>query len=197
MRTFSDSRQMSVLLRIGSELDIVGDVSVCVAAPSELLAWCNVLDRPAIRAWHGTDSGQRYVHVTAASEHSPVRGRITAVLHADSNHEQFWKILMDERELAPGEDRELARADLVRSVFMPPDPTVADPVMATPSPPLDATDVAGLVPIEYAADDHPEPCGACLTWTFEHVRDQDGSVVLREWHQSGCSVVQEWEDCLD
>ena len=42
-----DARELSVLLRISRELDIVGDVTATVDAPAELLAWANILTDPA------------------------------------------------------------------------------------------------------------------------------------------------------
>lgn len=51
MSTSIDAHQLSTLLRISSELDIVGDVTATVTTPSELLAWAHALPEPTIRAW--------------------------------------------------------------------------------------------------------------------------------------------------
>ena len=50
-----DARELSVLLRISRELDIVGDVTATVDAPAELLAWANILTDPAIVAWRAEE----------------------------------------------------------------------------------------------------------------------------------------------
>jgi len=84
------ARELSVLLRISRELDIVGDVTATVDNPSELVAWANILSDPTVAAWRGEDSGHRYVQVTATHMHEPVRGRVTAVLQCDQ-HQQFWQ----------------------------------------------------------------------------------------------------------
>lgn len=84
-----DARELSILMRISRELDIVGDVTATVDNPSELLAWASVLTDPTIVAWRSADSGRRYLQVTAERRREPVRGRIAAVLHCDE-HRQFW-----------------------------------------------------------------------------------------------------------
>ena len=45
-----DARELSILLRISSELDILGDVTATVDNPSELLAWARTLNQPAVLA---------------------------------------------------------------------------------------------------------------------------------------------------
>ena len=45
MSTSIDAQQLTTLLRISSELDIIGDVTATVATPSELLAWAHALPR--------------------------------------------------------------------------------------------------------------------------------------------------------
>src|SRR3954463_7028080 len=105
-----DARELSILLRISRELDVVGDVTATVDSPSELLAWALVLKDPEILAWRAGDSGHRYVHVTARRSRAPVRGRVTAVLICDQ-HEEFWSALgLD--QLAEGERRALAAQSL-------------------------------------------------------------------------------------
>jgi hypothetical protein len=83
-----NARQLSILLRTSRELDIVGDVTTTTDDPSELLAWAHILPQPTICAWQG-ESGGRYVEVSAAHAHAPVRGQVTAVLACDQ-HPQFW-----------------------------------------------------------------------------------------------------------
>jgi hypothetical protein len=107
----SEERQMGVLLRISQTIDVVGDVSVSVANPSELIAWANTLNDPMIFAWRGSISGNRFVHVTAVHARTPVHGRVTAVLAAD-DHLTFWKALVA-GDLEPGDERSLVLRDLV------------------------------------------------------------------------------------
>jgi hypothetical protein len=87
-----DARELSVLLRISRELDIVGDVTATVDNPSELLAWASILPRAEIVAWRSKDSGHRYVQVTADRHTAPIRGRVTAVLPCEQ-HPEFWSAL--------------------------------------------------------------------------------------------------------
>jgi len=83
-----NARQLSILLRTSRELDVVGDVTATADNPSELLAWAHILPQPTVCAWQG-ESGRRYVEVSAAHGHAPVRGQVTAVLACDQ-HPQFW-----------------------------------------------------------------------------------------------------------
>jgi hypothetical protein len=87
-----DARELSVLLRISRELDIIGDLTATVDNPSELLAWASILPRAEIVAWRSKDSGHRYVQVTADRQSAPVRGRVTAVLPCEQ-HREFWNAL--------------------------------------------------------------------------------------------------------
>ncbi|QWZ09948.1 hypothetical protein KRR39_09585 [Nocardioides panacis] len=87
-----DARELSVLLAISRELDIVGDVSATVADPAELLAWASVLTDAEVVAWRAKDSGHRYVQVAADRHAAPVRGRVAAVLPCD-RHREFWNAL--------------------------------------------------------------------------------------------------------
>ena len=87
-----DARELSVLLRISREVDIVGDVTATVDNPSELLAWAAILHEAEIVAWRSKDSGHRYVQVTADRHAAPVRGRVTAVLPCEQ-HREFWNAL--------------------------------------------------------------------------------------------------------
>jgi hypothetical protein len=103
MYSLDDPRQIGVLLRISRSLDIVGDVSVNVDDPSELLAWGNVLPEPTALAWRALDSEKRYVQVGAAHHRSPVHGNITAVLSCDQ-HRTFWDELLG-TDLQPGTER--------------------------------------------------------------------------------------------
>jgi hypothetical protein len=88
-----DAHQLSTLLRISSELDIVGDVTATVATPSDLLAWAHALPEPSICAWRADDSGNRYVQVSATCHRNPLHGQFTAVLTGD-DHRPFWAALL-------------------------------------------------------------------------------------------------------
>ena len=70
-----DARELSVLLRISRDIDIVGDVTATVDNPSELLTWASILSDAEIVAWRSTDSGHRYLSVTADRHIAPIRGR--------------------------------------------------------------------------------------------------------------------------
>jgi hypothetical protein len=87
-----DARELTVLLRISRDIDVVGDVTATLDSPSELLAWAAVLSEADIVAWRSRDSGHRYLQVTAARRTAPVRGRVAAVLPCE-HHEQFWDAL--------------------------------------------------------------------------------------------------------
>jgi hypothetical protein len=114
MTSSSDERQLAVLLRISQTLDIVGDVSVTVDNPSELLAWANVLTNPTIVAWRGHVSGKRFIHITAVNGHNPIHGRATAALRAD-RHMMFWKTLIRDGDLEPGEEQSLTSQQLAEA----------------------------------------------------------------------------------
>jgi hypothetical protein len=87
-----DARELSVLLRICRDLDVVGDVTATVDSPSELIAWASVLADAQIVGWRAKDSGHRYLQVTAERSAAPVRGRVTSVLPCE-HHLQFWDAL--------------------------------------------------------------------------------------------------------
>lgn len=87
-----DARELSVLLRICRDIDVVGDVTATGDGPSELLAWAAVLPDAQIVGWRAHDSGHRYIQVTAARRTAPVRGQVTAVLPCDQ-HREFWDAL--------------------------------------------------------------------------------------------------------
>ena len=93
----ADSRQLSILLRISRELDVVGDVTATVDQPSDVLAWATVLPEPTIGAWRAEDSGHRYVQVTAPHHRDPIHGRVTAVLPCEA-HREFWDERFDRLE---------------------------------------------------------------------------------------------------
>ena len=114
MSPSADERQLAVLLRISHSLDIVGDVSVTVDNPSELLAWANVLPSPMIFAWRGHVSGKRFIHVTAVNGTNPIHGRATAALRAD-RHMPFWKALVPNGDLDPGEEQSVTTRDLAEA----------------------------------------------------------------------------------
>jgi hypothetical protein len=103
MYASDDPRQIGVLLQISGSLDIVGDVSVNLDEPSELLAWATTLPEPAALAWRAMDSEKRYVQVSAAHHRSPVHGTITAVLCCE-HHRPFWDELLN-TDLAPGTEK--------------------------------------------------------------------------------------------
>jgi hypothetical protein len=84
-----DARELSVLLKISREIDIVGDVTATVDSPSELLAWAAILSGVDIVAWRAKDSGHRYLQVIADRRSAPVRGRVSAVLPCEQ-HREFW-----------------------------------------------------------------------------------------------------------
>ena len=113
MYSTDDPRQIGVLLRISRALDIVGDVSVSVDDPSELLAWANTLPEPTALAWRALDSEKRYVQVSAAHHRRPVHGSITAVLACDG-HRPFWDVLL-EADLEPGTEQGLRVESLAQA----------------------------------------------------------------------------------
>lgn len=106
MHSSDDPRQIGVLLRISRSLDIVGDVSVNLDDPSELLAWATTLPDPAALAWRAMDSEKRYVQVSAKHHRSPVHGTITAVLCCE-HHRTFWDELLD-ADLEPGSEQAIS-----------------------------------------------------------------------------------------
>ncbi len=98
-----DARELSILMRISRELDVVGDVTATVDNPSELLAWAVVLTDPEIVAWRADHSGHRYLQVAAHRNRAPIRGCVTAVLPCD-HHQEFWSAVgLD--QLAAGDRR--------------------------------------------------------------------------------------------
>jgi hypothetical protein len=99
-----DAHQLATLLRTSGELDIVGDVTATITAPSDLLAWAHALPEPTICAWRAEDSGNRYVQVSAVCHRNPVHGRVTAVLTGD-DHRPFWAALLPQGDLAAGEEQ--------------------------------------------------------------------------------------------
>jgi hypothetical protein len=106
----ADSRQLSILLKICRELDVVGDATATVDQPSDLLAWAAVLPEPAIGAWRAEDSGSRFVQVTAPHHRAPIHGRVTAVLPCDP-HREFWDELLP-KDLEPGQEQKLSLREL-------------------------------------------------------------------------------------
>ncbi|USQ76144.1 hypothetical protein [Ornithinimicrobium cryptoxanthini] len=106
-----DARELSILLRISRELDVVGDITATVDNPSELLAWARILSDPTMVAWRADDSGHRYVQVTALHHRAPVRGQVTAVLHCGPPHYGFWDQLIP-GDLEPGTKRLISLKEL-------------------------------------------------------------------------------------
>jgi hypothetical protein len=133
-----DARELAILLRISSELDVVGDVTATVENPSDLLAWGLVLSHPKVLAWRAKDSGHRYLQVSAHRKRAPIRGDITAVLDCE-RHADYWTALHLD-ELTPGDRRELG-TDALSSAWatMPLSPEEAGQA-APPRPPESASD---------------------------------------------------------
>jgi hypothetical protein len=125
-----EARELGILLRISRELDIVGDVTATVDSPSEVLAWAAILNEPAVVAWRPTDSGHRYLQVTADNRRAPVRGRVTAVLDCEQ-HREFWRALdltqVDAGETRTLDVRTLSAAWAAMPITPPPDDTRVDP----------------------------------------------------------------------
>jgi hypothetical protein len=106
----ADSHQLSILLKISRDLDIVGDVTATVDSPADLLTWAATLPEPSIGAWRAMDSGHRYVHVTAAHHREPIHGRVAAVLSCE-HHGEFWSQLLP-GDLEPGQEKRLSVDEL-------------------------------------------------------------------------------------
>ena len=76
-----DARELSILLRISKELDIIVDVDVDVDVtatvdnPSELIAWATILEDPKGVAWRAEYSEHRYLQVSSDRHREPIRGR--------------------------------------------------------------------------------------------------------------------------
>ncbi|MDQ3763551.1 MAG: hypothetical protein M3460_18560 [Actinomycetota bacterium] len=140
MVTFTNAQQLSTLLRISSELDIVGDVTATVDNPSALLAWAHALPEAAICAWRAEDSGNRYVQVSATCHRTPLHGQVTAVLTAD-DHRPFWSALLPKADLAAGEEQPLPLSTLVAAwsaVTLEPGGENTRPVVPRPVVPAEA-----------------------------------------------------------
>ena len=103
----ADQRELTVLLRIARDLDIIGDVSVTVDNPSELLAWADVLPEPGVVAWRTRDSGKRFAQVSTSHGRSPIHGEVTVVLGCEQ-HRAFWDELVGRTDLEPGATRVLS-----------------------------------------------------------------------------------------
>jgi hypothetical protein len=106
-----NAHQLSMLLRMSRELDIVGDVTATVDHPADLLAWSDLLPNPTVCAWRA-HSGKRYVQVTSPYQHDPIHGRVAAVLTGDP-HRQFWgELVRDGDDLEPGQEQVLTPKEL-------------------------------------------------------------------------------------
>ena len=138
-----DARELGILLRISRELDVVGDLTATVDNPSELLAWALVLSRPDVLAWRATDSGHRYLHVTARRNRAPIRGQITAVLDGEE-HQGFWDAL-DLGGLLPGARRKLS-VEALSSAWAQMPLTAPDAGQPTAPQPPDAGEPAASQP---------------------------------------------------
>ncbi|MBV9163527.1 MAG: hypothetical protein JO281_18695 [Pseudonocardiales bacterium] len=134
MLTSPNTHELSTLLRISSELDIVGDVTATVDTPSALLAWAHALPEPTIRAWRAEDSGNRYLQVTATCHRTPLHGQVTAVLPSE-DHRPFWSALLPEGDLTVGEEQLLPLSALVAAwSTAAPESGIVDPNPMTPRP---------------------------------------------------------------
>jgi hypothetical protein len=134
MLTSPNTHQLSTLLRISSELDILGDVTATVDNPSALLAWAHALPEPAICAWRAEDSGNRYVQVSATCRRSPLHGQVTAVLSGE-NHRPFWSALLPQGDLTAGEEQLLPLSALVAAwSTTTPEPNTANTRPLAPTP---------------------------------------------------------------
>lgn len=110
MCSVKEKRELAVLMRISREFDIIGDVTVTVDNPSELLAWSMALKDPTVVAWRAEDSAKRFVQVSAKRTREPIRGRITAVLPC-LDDDPFWACL-DLDDMEPGQQRDLTATAL-------------------------------------------------------------------------------------
>ena len=129
MYSSENAHQISVLLRISRELDIVGDVTATVDHPADLLAWSDLLPDPTVCAWRA-HSGSRYVQVTSRYQHDPIHGRVAAVLAAD-DHRQFWSELVRDGDLDRGQEQGLTPRDIATA-------WAAMPLAIDAEPPADA-----------------------------------------------------------
>jgi hypothetical protein len=122
--------RLSALLRLSSDIDVVGDVTVGVAHPADLVAWTHLLDQPRVGAWRATDSGHRFVQVSATSDRAPIHGQISAILDC-AHHPSFWAALLEGTDLEPGQTRGIsvrALADAwVTAETTPPAPPASRP----------------------------------------------------------------------
>lgn len=128
-----DARELAILLRISRELDVVGDVTATVDNPSELLAWALILAHPQVLAWRATDSGHRYLQVSAYRKRAPIRGNITAVLDCE-RHADYWNAL-ELAGLSPGDRRELDTDALSSAWAVMPLTSESTAQAAPPQPP--------------------------------------------------------------
>jgi hypothetical protein len=137
-----EAREIAILMKTSRELDVCGDVTVTVDSPSELIAWASVLVDPAIVAWHASDSGSRFVQVSAHHQRAPVRGRVAAVLTCNQ-HPEFWDAL-GVTDLPTGPARSLSLRDLTRAwEALPLTPPDGVDLPAPPPGPHDAAEAIG------------------------------------------------------
>jgi hypothetical protein len=121
----ADTRQLSVLLRISSDLDIIGDVTARVDNPADLLAWASTLPEPTICAWRAT-SGKTYVQVSSHHDRAPIHGLITAVLSCE-HHGEYWNTLVQGNDPKPGQQQPLHINDLSSAWDHMPSPHETNP----------------------------------------------------------------------
>jgi hypothetical protein len=107
MCSVREKRELALLVRMAREFDVVGDVTVTVDNPSELLAWAVTLKEPRVVAWRADASGCRFVQVSATRDQAPIRGHVAAVLKCREEHDRFWRAL-GLADLACGDQRDLS-----------------------------------------------------------------------------------------
>lgn len=112
--TRSDPTMME-LLQAANDLDITGVVTVLIEEIWDLSAWVRMLADPQILAWRETDTGQRYVQVTAQHRYPPVRGTIVLCWRGRAQH-PLWMALLGNEDMKPGQERVIEPSDLLASL---------------------------------------------------------------------------------
>ncbi len=102
MYASADARQLAVLLRISRTMDIVGDVSVTVDNPSELLAWANILKEPTVLAWRAGCLRQAVRAGCRASIGTLLSTGTWSPSCAAMTILEFFRLLLDGSELESG-----------------------------------------------------------------------------------------------
>lgn len=107
-------KSLSRLLQHSLSLDIVGDATVAVRRPGELIEWTDLLAHPLIVAWRCADTGSRFVDAYARQASPPINGHVTIHFLCE-DHLEFWAALVT-GDLALGVEREIDRRAL-RSAY--------------------------------------------------------------------------------